>query len=154
MTVMNSHHHGASNAPPNPVTDNHDGDLNHPPSQPTYVYENPTTKIQFLAKIEHTRNRSDTTHLHIKAFLIQLLLKHQNVEPTFQFLPHDAALMAGVITKASKILNTKDDMKTYIKEMKDHEDRNNTKTYTISFFLKFASSVTLGSMKKDDGLFI
>jgi hypothetical protein len=60
----------------------------------------------------------------------------------------------GVITKASNILNTKTDMKTYIKEMKDQEHQNNTKTYTISFFLKVAISMTLGSMKKDDGLFI
>jgi hypothetical protein len=58
-----------------------------------------------------------------------------------------------VITKASDILNTETDMKTYIKEMKDQEHRNNTKTYTISFFVKVASSMTLGLMKKDDSLF-
>jgi hypothetical protein len=111
-------------------------------------------EMKFLAKIEHTRNRSDTSPLRIKAFLIQLLLKHQNVDPTFQLLPHDTASTAGVITKASEIPNTETDMKTYIKEMKDQEHRNNTKTYTISFFVKVASSMTLGSMKKDDGLFI
>jgi hypothetical protein len=38
--------------------------------------------------------------------------------------------------------------------MKDQEHGNNTKTYTISFFVKVASSMTLGSMKKDDSLFI
>jgi hypothetical protein len=71
--------------------------------------------MKFLAKIEHTRNCSDTSPLHIKAFLIQLLLKHQNVDPTFQFLPHDTASTAGVITKASDITNTKTDMKIYNK---------------------------------------
>jgi hypothetical protein len=41
-----------------------------------------------------------------------------------------------------------------MKEMHEINNRNNSKRYIVVFFVKVASTVTLGTMKKDHGLFM
>jgi hypothetical protein len=61
-------------------------------------------------------------------------------------------LTAGAITKAADLPNTETRMKEYVKEMNEIDSRNSSH-YTVVFFLKVASSMTLGMMKQDKCLF-
>jgi hypothetical protein len=115
--------------------------------------ENPVTKIIFQAKIDVIRNRSDNQPLPIKALMIDILLQHQRVDPTFHFLPTEDGSNAGVLTTASDIPNNDSEMKKYIKEMRDVENRSNGKTYSVVFFVKIASTMTTGMMKRDNGFY-
>jgi hypothetical protein len=115
--------------------------------------ENPVTKIIFQAKIDVIRNRNDDQPLPIKALMIDILLQHQRVDPTFHFLPTEDGSNAGVLTTASDIPNNDTEMKKYIKEMRDVENRNNGKTYSVVFFVKIASTMTTGMMKRDSGFY-
>jgi hypothetical protein len=96
----------------------------------------------------------EKTPLRLKALLIELLTQHQKVDPTFHLLPTDDKSTAGAITKATEIPNNEEMIKQYVKEMHDVENRNNDKYYTVVFYIKVASSMTLGTMKKDNGLFL
>jgi len=153
MIGMNGRHHGGNNAPPDPPVPEHGGP--DPPS-PTLMHdtESPTTTFTFQAKIDVNRKRDDKTPLRIKALLVALLIQHQRVDPTFHFLPNDDKSTAGAITKANEIPNTESKIKNYVKEMQEIDHRNNNKTYTVVFYVKVASSMTLGTMKKDNGLFM
>jgi hypothetical protein len=117
------------------------------------VLEKPVTKIIFQAKIDVIRNRSDTQPLPIKALMIDILLPHQCVDPTFHFLPTEDGSTARVLTTASDIPNNDVEMKKYIKEMRDVENRNNGKTYSVVFFVKIESTMTTGMMKRDNGFY-
>jgi hypothetical protein len=152
MDGKNGPPHGGDNVPPDRLVDTYGGHTP-TPSPLKYVHEHPTTTVKFQAKIEVTRNRSDNTPLRLKALLIELLLQHQHVDPTFHLLPHDDETTSGAITKANEIPNSEEAMMKYVKAMTDNEHRNNPKTYSVSFFLQVASSMTLGMMKKDNGLF-
>jgi hypothetical protein len=132
------------------------GDPSHPTHPRMYVDESPTTKFKYQAKIDVNRDRNDKTPLRLKALLIELLIQHQNVDPTFHFLPTEDGSTASAITKANEIPNTEEQMKHYVKEMRDSDNDkgNKTKFYTVIFYVKVASSMTLGMMKQDNKLFL
>jgi hypothetical protein len=119
------------------------------------VDESPTTKFKFQAKIDVNRDRNDKTPLRLKALLIELLIQHQKVDPTFHFLPTEDGSTASAITKANEIPNSEEQIKKYVKEMRDNDNGNKySKYYTVIFYVKVASSMTLGMMKKDNKLFL
>jgi hypothetical protein len=62
--------------------------------------------------------------------------------------------MAGAITKVSDIPNDETAIKKYVKEMHEVDNRNNNKMYTVVLFVKIASTMTLGMMKKIQSLFM
>ena len=116
------------------------------------VEESPPTKFVFQAKIEANRNRNETTPFQLKSLLIELIVQHQRVDPTFHLLPTEEGSTAGAITKASELPNDSRRMKEYVKERQEI-DRRNSSNYTVVFFIKVASSKTLGMMKQDKRLF-
>jgi hypothetical protein len=91
---------------------------------------------------------------YLKALLVTLLVKHQKVDNTFHFLPTNDNSTTSAITKANDIPNDEANIKTDVKEMKEIDNRNNNKRYMVLFFVKVASTMTLGMMKKDHGLFM
>jgi hypothetical protein len=80
-------------------------------------------------------------------------LQHKGVDPTFHLLPTEEGSTAGAITKASDIPNNEVNIKKYVKNVHDVDNPNNSKTYTVVFYVKIASATTLGTMKNDNGLF-
>ena len=58
------------------------------------------------AKIEAKHNRNETHPFQIKSLLIELLVQHQRVDPTFHLLPTEDGSTRGAITKAYDIPNT------------------------------------------------
>ena len=142
---------GVPNAPPyhpKPV----DGVHNDFDPMSVTVEESSPTKFVFQAKIEVNRNRNETIPFQLKSLLIELIVQHQRVDPTFHLLPTEEGSTAGAITKASELPTEARRMKEYVKER--HEiDRRNSSNYTVVFFLKVASSKTLGMMKHDKRLF-
>jgi hypothetical protein len=144
---------GVDNVPPDPPTLT-PVDPNPPTPPPIRMDESPITKFKFQAKIDVNRERSDNTPLRIKAILIKLLVEHQKVDPTFHLLPTEDGSTASAITKATDIPNSEEKIKDYVKEMRDSDNRNNSKYYTVVFYIKIASSMTLGMMKKDTDLFM
>ena len=144
---------GVDNVPPDPPTLT-PVDPKPPTPPPMRMDESPITKFKFQAKIDVNRERSDNTPLRIKAILIKLLVEHQKVDPTFHLLPTEDGSTASAITKATEIPNSEEKIKDYVKEMRDSDNRNNSKYYTVVFYIKIASSMTLGMMKKDTDLFM
>ena len=144
---------GVDNVPPDPPTLT-PVNPNPPTPPPMRMDESPITKFKFQAKIDVNRERSDNTPLRIKAILIKLLVEHQKVDPTFHLLPTEDGSTASAITKATDIPNSEEKIKDYVKEMRDSDNRNNSKYYTVVFYIKIASSMTLGMMKKDTDLFM
>jgi hypothetical protein len=144
---------GVDNVPPDPppLTP-----VNPDPSTPPPMRmdESPITKFKFQAKINVNHERNDNTPLRIKAILIKLLVKHQKVDPTFHLLPTEDGSTASAITKATHIPNSEEKIKDSVKEMRDSNNRNNSKYYSIIFYTKIASSMTLGMMKKDTDFFM
>jgi hypothetical protein len=92
--------------------------------------------------------------LSSQALLVALLIQHQKVDESFNFLPTDGNSTAGAIIKAIDIPNDEVNIKKYVKEMHEINNRNNSKRYTVVFFVKVASIMTLGMMKKNYGLFM
>jgi hypothetical protein len=118
--------------------------------------ESPLTKFTFQAKIDVNRNRSNKQPFRIKALLIEILLQHQRVDPTFHVLPtEEGSSTAGVITTASDVPNNEEaQLMKYVKKMHDVDNRNNSKSYTVVFYVKIASAMTLSMvMKNDNALF-
>jgi hypothetical protein len=150
---MNGHQDGAANEPPDTLIPT-PGDTIVPPTPVMQVTENPTTTFTFQAKIDANRRRTDNTPFHLKALLVALLVQHQKVDESFHFLPTNANSTAGALVKASDIPNDEVNIKKYVKEMHKIDNRNNNKRYTVVFFVKVASTKTLGTMKKDHGLFM
>ena len=148
---MNGVKDGVPNAPPyspQPV----DGVPHASDPMAVIVEESPPTKFVFQAKIEANRNRNETIPLQLKSLLIELIVQHQRVDPTFHLLPTEEGSTAGAITKAAELPNDERRMKEYVKER--HEiDHRNSSNYTVVFFIKVASSKTLGMMKHDKRLF-
>jgi DNA-binding FrmR family transcriptional regulator len=144
---------GVDNVPhdPPPITP---VDLNPPTPPHMRMDESPITKFKFQAKIDVNRERNDNTPLRIKAILIKLLAEHQKVDPTFHLLPTEDGSTASAITKVTEIPNSEEKIKDYVKEIRDSDNRNNSKYYTVVFYIKVASSMTLGMMKKDTDLFM
>jgi len=142
MTTMNGVKDGVPNAPPYPP---HPVDGVQRASDPMSVIvdESPPTKFVFQAKIEANCNRNETFPFQLKSLLIALLVQHQRVDHTFYLLPTEDGSTRGAITKAYDIPNTEKDMKAYVKEMHDINNRNSSH-HTVVFFLKVASSMTLG----------
>jgi hypothetical protein len=153
MNGMNGRHDGAPNEPPDLLTPT-PGDTIVPPPPVMQITESPTTTFTFQAKIDANRRRTDNTPFHLKALLVALLVEHQKVDDTFHFLPTDGNSTAGAIVKASDIPNDEVNIKKYVKEMHNIDNRNNSKRYTVVFFVKVASTMTLGTMKKNHGLFM
>jgi hypothetical protein len=153
MNVMNGRHDGAANEPPDPLIPT-PGNTIVPTTPAMQVTENLTTTFAFHAKINANRRRTDNTPFYLKALLVALLVEHQKVDNTFHFLPTDDNSTAGAIIKASNIPNDEANIKKYVKEMKEIDNRNNNKRYTVVFFVKVASMMTLGMMKKDHRLFM
>jgi hypothetical protein len=144
---MNGRHDGAANKPPDPLIPT-PGDTIVPPTPVMQVTENPTPTFTFQAKIDANRRRTDNTPFHLKALLVALLVQHQKVGESFHFLPTDANSMAGALVKVSDIPNDEVNIKKYVKEMHEIDNRNNSKRYTVVFFVKVASTKTPGTMKK------
>jgi hypothetical protein len=87
--------------------------------------------------------------LRIKPLLIDLLLQHQRVKPTFlHLLPIEDGSPAGAITKGNEIPNSEEKIKNYVKAMHDVDSRNNSTTYTVVFYIKIASTMTLLENKR------
>jgi hypothetical protein len=150
---MKGRHDGAANKPPDPPIPT-PGDTIVPIAPAMQVTENPMTTFTFQAKIDANCHRTDNTPFHLKALLVALLVEHQKVDNTFHFLPTNDNSTTSAIVKASNIPNDEANIKKYLKEMKEINNRNNNKWYTVVFFVKVASMMTLGMMKKDHGLFM
>jgi hypothetical protein len=105
MNTTNGIKDGVPTAPPDPPPPVDDDP--EPPTPPLMsVDESHVTKFNYQAKIDVNRNHSNNTPLRLKALLTELLLKHQLVDPAFQFLPTEEGPHAGAITKASDIPNS------------------------------------------------
>jgi hypothetical protein len=148
---MNGVKDGVPNAPPYPPH-SVDGVHHAPTPMSVHVDESPPTKFVFQAKIEAIRYRHETSPFNLKPSLIELLVKHQRLDPTFHLLPTEEGSTAGAITKAADLPNTERRMKEYVKEKHEIDSRNSPQ-YTVIFFIKVASSMTLGMMKQDKRLF-
>jgi hypothetical protein len=152
---MNGTDHGVPTAspPPDPLLQAN-GLPNPPHPSSVNVDEAPVTKFTFQAKIDINRNRSETKPLLLNARLIEVLIQHQRVDPTFHFLPTEKGFNSGAIMMASDIPNTEEKIKhCVVKNMHDVDHHNNHKSYTVVFFIKVASSMTLGMMKHDHVLY-
>jgi hypothetical protein len=148
---MNGVKDGVPNAPPYPPHPV-DGVQTDPTPVPVHVDENPPMKFVFQAKVEANRFRNEKFPFQLKSLLIELIVQHQRVDPTFHLLPTEDGSTAGAITKASDLPNTEQRMKEYVKEMHEIDSRNSSH-YTVVFFIKVASSKTLAMMKQDKCLF-
>jgi hypothetical protein len=114
-------------------------------------------KYKLQAKIDVNRNRNDKTPLRVRALLVKLIIQHQRVDSTFHFLPTMADSMSGAVSpKPARSQRTtmgeQAQIKHYIREMHDIENRNNNKTYMV--FSVLTAIIALGMMKKNDGLFL
>jgi hypothetical protein len=67
--------------------------------------------------------------------LIEILLQHQRVDPTFHFLPTEEGSTAGAITMAGDGPKSEANIMKYVKEMHDVDNRNNSKSYTVVFYI-------------------
>jgi hypothetical protein len=142
---MNVGNDGVPNAPPYPP--------HHADGEKTTVDEGAPTQFVFQAKVEVNRNKNESHRFQLKSLLIALLVQYQRVDPTFHLLPTEEGSTKGAIAKAQDIPNTEKGMKAYVKEMHEIDRQYSSSYYTIVFFLKVASSKTLGMMKKDKRLF-
>jgi hypothetical protein len=114
--------------------------------------ETPTKIIQQKVQVKVNRSSTNNSPLRVKALLVASLEAYQKVDPTFSLLPIETDSTASVLTKASEIPSDERNLKKYVTEPKNSPG-NHTTMKPVEFFIRISSSQSIGSMKKDNGLF-